>query len=430
MTERYVELHAASAFSFLEGASQPEGLIERAVALQMPAIALLDRNGFYGSARFHTSAKRNDIRTHVGAEIAVSSLGARLSPPTWLPHQHLAEPARVPLLCESREGYQNLCQLITHFKMRERTKGEGAANLCDLQRYSTGLVCLTGGDEGPLAAALMRGGEEAGREAVENLVRIFGPHSVYVELQRHGEREEEWRNQAAIRIAGSLKLPLLATNGVRYATAYDREILDLFTCVRNHTELDKAGRLLSLNSQRHLRSAREMTTLFRDVCGATENTVELSSRLKFELGDLGYEFPRYPVPDDETMDSFLRKRVEEGVVRRYGPKRDAGLLERAENQVAHELALIAKLGFAGYFLIVWDIVQFCKRHDILIQGRGSAANSAVCYALEITAIDPVGNRIRLWKFCQSKSRLSTEMWILAIITPRGEMPVFDEVAPR
>ena len=162
--------------------------------------------------------------------------------------------------------------------MRETTKQEGAANGTDLEQYASGLVCLTGGDEGPLAAALMRGGERAGRETVEYLVRIFGPANVYVELQRHQEREEEWRNQAAIRIAHSLKLGLLATNGVRYASAYDREILDLFTAVRNHTELDRAGRLLTLNSQRHLRPAREMTALFRDVHGAVENTVELSSR--------------------------------------------------------------------------------------------------------------------------------------------------------
>src|ERR1700723_3812246 len=169
MTDRYVELHAASAFSFLEGASQPEALIERAVALEMPAIALLDRNGVYGAARFHTSAKRNNVRAHVGAEIAVSSLGLRLTPPAWLPHQHVAESARLALLCESREGYQNLCQLVTRFKMRETTKQEGAANLGDLQRYSASLVCLTGGEEGPLAAALMRGGEEAGRDTVESL---------------------------------------------------------------------------------------------------------------------------------------------------------------------------------------------------------------------------------------------------------------------
>jgi len=398
MTERYVELHAASAFSFLEGASQPETLIERAAAMEMPAMALLDRNGVYGSARFHTSAKRNGVRAHVGAEIGVSNLGARLTPPSWLPYRHAAEPARLPLLCESREGYRNLCQLVTCFKMRETTKQEGSAVFDDLEQYAAGLVCLTGGDEGPLAAALMRGGEQAGRETVERLVRIFGPGNVHVELQRHNEREEEWRNQAALRIARSLQLPVIATNGVRYATAYDREVLDLFTAVRNHAELDHAGRLLALNSQRHLRPAREMAALFGDVHGAVENTVELSSRLRFELDDLGYEFPRYPVPENETMDSFLRKRVDEGVLRRYGPKRDAGLLERAKKQVEHELALIARLGFSGYFLIVWDIIQFCKRHDILVQGRGSAANSAVCYALEITAIDPVGMELLFERF--------------------------------
>src|SRR5581483_8799373 len=157
-------------------------LIERAVKLEMPAMGLLDRNGVYGSARFHTSAKLNDIRAHVGAEISVASLGPRVTPPAWLPHQYMTEPARLPLLCESREGYQNLCQLITQFKMRETTKQEGAATLDDLEQYGSGLVCLTGGNEGPLAAALMRDGEEAGRKTVERLIRIFGSQNVYIEL--------------------------------------------------------------------------------------------------------------------------------------------------------------------------------------------------------------------------------------------------------
>jgi error-prone DNA polymerase len=398
MTSGYIELHAASAFSFLQAASQPEDLIERAVALEMPAMALLDHNGVYGAARFHTSAKRNGVRAHIGAEIAVSSFGVRLMPPIWLPHQHEEEPAQLPLLCESREGYQNLCRLITQFKMRESTKNDGAATSEDLAEYASGLVCLTGGDEGPLAAALTRGGEEAGCEMVEQLTRIFGRENVYVELQRHQEREEEWRNQAAIRIAHSLNVPVIATNGVRHATKYDREVMDLFTAIRHHVELDQAGRLLAVNSQRHLRTAREMAALFRDVPGAIENTVSLSERLKFELNDLGYEFPRYPVPDGETMDSYLRKRVEIGVQRRYGQKNDRPLLERAKKQVEKELALIARLGFAGYFLIVWDIIEYCKRNGILIQGRGSAANSAVCYALEITAIDPVGMELLFERF--------------------------------
>ncbi len=402
MTE-YVELHAASAFSFLQAAAQPESLMERAAELEIPSMALLDHNGVYGAARFHTSGKRSGVRAHIGAEVSVSSLGSRLQPATWLPHQHLEEPVRLPLLCASRAGYQNLCQLITQFKMRERSKGAGAATLDDLSQYATGLICLTGGDEGPLAAALHSGGEAAGREVAEQLVRIFGREQVFIELQRHGERAEEWRNQAALRIAQALKLPVLATNGVRYATAYDREIQDLFTAIRHHVQLDQAGRLLTLNAQRHLKAACEMADLFRDIPGAVENSVVLSSRLDFQLDDLGYEFPRYPVPDGETMDSFLRKRTAEGIERRYGPKNDHVLMERAKKQVDHELGLIAKLGFAGYFLIVWDIIRFCKAHGILVQGRGSAANSAVCYCLEITAIDPVGMELLFERFL-SESR--------------------------
>ena len=398
----YIELHAASAFSFLEGGSLPEELVEHAVALEMPAMALLDRNGVYGAARFHTSGQRNRLRAHIGAEISVSSFGARITPPVWLPHHYKDEPARLPLLCASRAGYQNLCQLITQFKMREVAKGEGAAALEDLRQYSGGLICMTGGDEGPLAAALARGGEEAGRAALQELVRTFGRENVYVELQRHQEREEEWRNQAAIRIARAMNLPLLATNGVRYASASDRQILDLFTSIRTHTPLDHAGRLLAVNERRFLRPAHDMVALFRDVPEALANTVELSSRLTFALNDLGYQFPRYPVPDGDTMDSFLRKRVAEGVMRRYGTG-STDLLERAKKQVEHELALIAKLGFAGYFLIVWDIIQFCRQHDILVQGRGSAANSAVCYALEITAVDPVGMELLFERFL-SESR--------------------------
>jgi error-prone DNA polymerase len=403
MTKGYVELHSASAFSFLEGASNPETLIQRTAELQMPAMALLDRNGVYGSARFHSTAKRNGIRAHIGAEISVADFGLRLTPPEWVPHRHRAEPVRISLLCESRTGYQNLCQLVTRMKLREPSKGEGSARLCDLREYASDLVCMTGGEEGPLAAALVNGGEAQGRKVVETMVQTFGHRNVYIELQRHLEPEEEWRNQIALRIAESMNLPVLATNGVRYATAYDCEVLDLFTAIRHHTPVDHAGRLLSVNDQRYIRSAEEMVTLFSDVHGAVENTVELSSRLQFQLDDLGYEFPRYRAPEGETMDSFLRKRVEEGVVRRYGPKHDPELLKRARKQVEHELALIAKLGFAGYFLIVWDIVQFCKRNDILIQGRGSAANSAVCYVLEITAIDPVGMELLFERFL-SESR--------------------------
>ncbi len=394
----YIELHAASAFSFLEAASQPEGLIRAAVETGMPAMALLDRNGLYGSARFHSSAKTNGVQAHIGAEIAVSDFAPRLQPPSWLPHQHKPEPARVSLLCTSRTGYQNLSQLITRFKMREPHKAEGAATTDDLHEFADGLLCFTGGDEGPLAAALGSGGETAGRECVEELIRLFGRHNVYVELQRHGDRAGEARNQAALRIAESLRLPILATNGVRYATQYERELLDVFTSVRHHVSLDEAGRLLQANSQRQVRGSRAMRQLFRDLPEAIENTLLVSQRLEFELDDLGYKFPQYDVPTGEPAWMYLRRQVRDGLEHRYRPKRDPYLMRRAKRQAHRELELIEKLGFEGYFLIVQDVVNFCKTNDILIQGRGSAANSVVCYATGITAIDPIGMDLLFERF--------------------------------
>jgi error-prone DNA polymerase len=395
----YVELHASSAFSFLEGASQPEALIERAVELEMPAMALADRNGVYGLARFHTSARNNRIKAHIGAEIAVSSFGNQLTPHPWQPHQCPYEPARIVLLCASQTGYQNLCQLITRFKMRETTKAEGAATFEDLEEFSSGLICLTGGDEGPLASALHDGGGQTeARKHLDRLAAIYGRNHLFVELQRHHSREEECRNQILLSVACSLQLPVIATNGVRYATENDREILDVFTAIRNGTSLDKAGRLLTANAARYLRTPQQMAALFHDVPDAVANTRIVSERLEFTLDNLGYEFPKYPLPGGETMDSFLAKRVEEGVRKRYGIPSKRHLLDKARAQVRHELALIEKLGFAGYFLIVWDIIRYCQWNGFLVQGRGSAANSAVCYALEITAVDPVGMELLFERF--------------------------------
>ena len=242
---------------------------------------------------------------------------------------------------------------------------------------------------GPLAAALERGGMDEGRKVIRSLVQIFGSKGVYVELQRHRIREQEARNEAAIALSYEFHLPILATNGVNMATHLEREVLDVLTTIRHHTSLDEAGLLLQHNTNRHLRSTQEMRLLFRDIPEAIAESGELSSRLQFEMKDMGYQFPLYPVGEDETMDSFLYKRTMEGVCKRYGVKNNANLRRKAEKQVAKELAVIAKLGLAGYFLIVWDIVEFCEKNNILVQGRGSAANSAVCYSLGITAVDPV-----------------------------------------
>jgi error-prone DNA polymerase len=382
----YTELHACSAFSFLEGASLPEELAAVCAEHGMSAMALMDRDGVYGAPRFYLAAKKSSVCAHMGAEVTTEH--------GW----------RYPLLVASRQGYQNLCRIITKMKL-QAPKGKGHVSIPDLAERTTGLICLTGGDEGPLAHALTRGAIDNGIACVLQLCDLFGHQNVYMELQRHLGRAEEARNQAAIQIARKLGLPLLATNGVSHAVPSRRETLDVFSCIRHHKTLAGAGRLLTLNSERHLKSPSQMQRLFSDLPEAIANTQELSSRLQFSLDDLGYKFPIYPVPNGQSQIHFLRERSREGLLHRYGPNN-----ERARIQIERELAVIEKLDLAGYFLIVWDIVRFCREHNILVQGRGSAANSAVCYALGITAVDPVGMDLLFERF------LSEE---------RGEWPDID-----
>src|SRR5215469_10083969 len=431
----YIELHARSAFSFLEGASLPEELAGVCQHFNMPAMALLDTDGVYGSPRFHLAADKAKIKAHIGAELSCTSFndvilsGADASPgeaPTEAkdpdPEQSVKGAEipraarndksggtfRLPLLAASRTGYQNLCRLITRMKLRAK-KGEGAVTAQELQEHAEGLICLTGGEEGPLAAALQQGGIDKARRAIDQLIGIFGPHNVYVELQRHFHRAEESRNRAAIDLARSFHLPLLATNGVNYAIPKARELCDAFAAIRHHHTLSTAGRLLARNSERHLKSPQEMQQLFADLPEAINNTVELSSRLEFTLDNLGYEFPRYPVPEGETMNSYLHQKAWEGFHERYGRKAPE-LQGKARLQIEKELKLFEQLKPAGYILIVWDIVRYCREQNILVQGRGSAANSAVCYSLGITAVDAVSMELLFERF------LSEE---------RGEWPDID-----
>ncbi|HXK61772.1 MAG TPA: DNA polymerase III subunit alpha, partial [Acidobacteriota bacterium] len=365
----YRELHAQSAFSFLDGSSSPEDLAQRAADLGYPGLALVDRDGIYGAPRFYKACKEVGIRPLVGATITLEG-GYSL-----------------PLLVATRTGYRNLCRLITRMKLRS-PKGEGAAHLEEIEEFSQGLVALV-------------------REPalIEPLRRFWGPQNLYIELQRHLDRNQEATNQALVGLARQLNLPLIASNGVRYAAPDGRPLLDVLTCIKQKTTLENAGKLLSPNSECYLKPPEEMTRLFHDLAEAIDHTRELYDRLEFTLEDLGYKFPDYPVPPGESMNSYLRKLTDEGARRRYRPYH-----EKARRQIERELALIEKLDLAGYFLIVWDLVRFCKEQNILVQGRGSAANSAVCYSLEITAVDPVGMELLFERF------LSEE---------RGEWPDID-----
>ena len=423
----YAELRSASAFSFLDGASQPEDLIARAAELDLPAVALMDRNGVYGAPRFHKAAQEAGLKALVGAEVVVDLLpeaagasagrpfddattvgtgvgtGAGTGAGRFRREEDPAARPRITLLVGSRRGYRNLCKLITA-GARGRPKGEGSVDRGLLEEHAEGLWCLTGGDEGPVARVIERDGTERAQALIERLAATFDGR-LGVELQRHRLRAEEHRNRALVDIATRLRLPLIATNGVRYARASDKPLHDIMTSIRTHVPIDQAGTLLAAQRERHYKPSAEIARLFSDLPGALTASWELSQQLDFTLADLGYRFPDYPLPPDETPISYLRHITWNAARARFRP-----LTARAQAQIEKELAMIETLDLAGYFLIVWDLIRFCQRESIMVQGRGSAANSAVCYALSITAVDPVKMELLFERF------LSEE---------RGEWPDID-----
>jgi error-prone DNA polymerase len=378
MRSAYVELRCRSAFSFLRGASLPEDLIEVAAARGHDTLALGDRHGVYGAPRFFTAARRAGIRALVGAEVTVAGAGA-----LWL-------------LVETRTGYRNLCRLLTA-AAAGRAKGDALATWEQVEEHAAGLHCLAGGDEGPLA------GSGASRH-LDRLQGIFRDR-LAVDVHRHLERDGERLARRLADLAAARGVPVVATNDVRHATPDRRALLDVLTAVRHGTTLDRAGRLLLANAERHVKSPAEMAALFADWPEAVAHSRRIAERCIFTLADLPYRFPDYPLPSGETAIGFLRRLTDDGARGRWGT-----ITPRIRAQLDHELGLIETLDLAGYFLIVWDLVRFARERGILCQGRGSAANSAVCYALGITAVDAVAMELLFERF------LSEE---------RGEWPDID-----
>ena len=449
----YVELRARSAFSFFEGASAPEDLAESAATLGYDAIALGDRDGLYGAPRFYQAATGAGVKAIVGAELVIDDASLGLAAAS-------ATPARLYVLVPDRERYRNLCRMITASKLRPLgveaggapkypAKGQSRITLEDLERFGAGMICLAGGATSPLAHRLIRGADP--RALCDRLGGIFGEGNLFIDVQRHLNPDEERLNRKLIALAETCRVPIVATNDVcfirgasgngRSAGAptelhscvpadsiglnggrsgpriarpgpawspgdnLERALLDVMTCIRLGTTLEEAGRALWINHERHLKTPAAMAAMFRDLPRAIAATRTIADRCEFTLKDLGYRFPDYPLPPGETPDSYLRALTEAGARERWKRPDD-----RTCRQLEHELGIIAKLKLAGYFLIVWDIVQFCREHRIMAQGRGSAANSAVCYALGITAVDAVRMELLFERF------LSEE---------RGEWPDID-----
>jgi len=387
MTELpYCELHAHSAFSFLEGAAEPETIAERARELGLGAVALVDRAGVYGLPRFAKAAKEQGVEAIAGAEVV------------------LEDGSRLPLLVEDPAGWSHLCQLLTA-AAAGRPKGQPAACWETLGLHARGLFALTGWEEGPLVRAWRAGGEEAAALVLQKLLELFGREHLAVEVCRQLRRGEERVLAAVVRLARRFGLPLVATSNALLAREEEGPVADCFTALREKTTLDQAGRLLAPNRSRVLRSPRAMAALFAALPEAVRNTVLVAQRCTFRLSQLPYRFPEAPLPPGREAAEELAARVWEGARVRYRE-----LTPRVREQLAKELALIAKLGLCGYFLVVHDIVRFCQSRGIMVQGRGSAANSAVCYALSITNVDPIAYDLLFERF------LSEE---------RGEWPDID-----
>ncbi len=383
-TPDYVELRAKSAFSFLEAASNPEDLATRAAELGHGALALGDRDGVSGMPRFHQAAKAAGLRALVGAELSD------------------VEGRPLLLLATSRAGYRHLARLLT-VAQGNAPKGAARVSWDEVEAHAGGLFALVS------AEALGRdAGSEARERAQRWLARASGVFSgrTAVDVARTQDRAQEAATRRAVALAETLRIPVAASGDVRAAKPAGRKLLDALLCLRHHTTLDAAGKRLLPNGERVLRAPAEMAARFADRPAWLRATRAIAEQCEFTLADLGYRFPTFPTAPGESQAALLRRLTLDGARKRYGAKPSA----RVRAQLEHELAVIEKLGLAGYFLIVWDIARFAREQRILCQGRGSAANSAVCYALEITAVDAVGMELLFERF------LSEE---------RGEWPDID-----
>lgn len=418
---RYAELHAHSAFSFLDGASQPEELAAEAARLGLEALALTDHDGLYGVVRFSQAAKAVGMPTVFGAELHLPAPDGRLhphertratpGPPVLDPPTGVADPRASHLLVLARgpDGYRALSRSIAQAHLRTGEKGAADYRLEELAENAAGQwLVLTGCRKGTVRRALAGGdpsgvagvapdGPAAARRELDRLVALFGRDNVAVEVTASADPYDSERADALASLAADLGLPLVATGNVHYATPRDADLAAALAAVRARSSVEDLEGWLPAAPVAHLRSATEMLALHRRHPSAVGTAAALAAECAFDLSLVAPQLPPYPVPDGHTEATWLRELVRQGALELYGPPDDERV-PGAYAQLAHELRVIEDLGFPGYFLVVYDLVKFCRDHGILAQGRGSAANSAVCYALRVTAVDAVRHGLLFERF--------------------------------
>jgi error-prone DNA polymerase len=384
----YAELHAHSAYSFLDGASTPEELVEEAARLDLRAIALTDHDGLYGVVRFAEAAKELDVQTVFGAELSLGNV-ARTEVPDP-PGPHLLVLARGP------EGYRRLSRELAKAHLAGGEKGKPRYDFDALTEAAGGhWHVLTGCRKGHVRQALSTGGPMAAEAALADLVDRFGADRVSIELTHHGHPLDDERNAQLAALAPRFGVDVVATTAAHFAEPARGRLAMAMGAIRARNSMDEASGWLAPLGGSHLRSGEEMARLFARHPGAVASAAALGEQCAFGLALIAPKLPPFKVPEGHTEDSWLRHLVLTGARNRYGPPERAPL---AYAQIEHELRVISQLTFPGYFLVVHDITRFCKENDILCQGRGSAANSAVCYALGVTNVDPVANELLFERF--------------------------------
>ena len=384
----YAELHAHSAFSFLDGASTPEELVAEAARLGLRAIALTDHDGLYGVVRFAEAARELGMRTVFGAELSLGNASRTQAPDP--PGPHLLVLARGP------EGYRRLSRQLAAAHLAGGEKGKPRYDYDALTEAAGGhWHILTGCRKGHVRQALSSGGTDAAAVALADLVDRFGTDRVSVELTHHGDPFDDERNAALAGLASRFGVGVVATTAAHFAGPSRGRLAMAVAAIRARQSLDDAAGWLAPRGGAHLRSGDEMAQLFARCPEIVTAAADLGEQCSFELALIAPQLPPFDTPEGHTEDSWLRELVMVGAAGRYGPRTSA---VAAYAQIERELDVISALNFPGYFLVVHDITQFCRRNNILCQGRGSAANSAVCYALGVTAVDPVANGLLFERF--------------------------------
>ena len=383
----YVELHCHTGFSLLDGASNPENLVRRAAELGMRAIALTDHDDLGGAVRWAEAGKEHGVEAIIGVELTIDAASEGPGPAA----SHLT------LLAMDADGYRNLSRLVTRARAADR--GAPAVAWETVEQHAAGLFCLTGCSFGEVSQHLARGDERGARARLGRLAEVFAGR-VAVECWDHHLASERAAVPGLITLASECDLPWVVTNDVHYAEPSGRLVHDVLTCLRHQTTLDAAGTLLRPNGEWHLKHPTRMAHHWRHYPEALAATCAVAERCAFRMGQLTPALPTFPLPPGVTADEYLATLVARGARERYGDR----MTERHRRQLRHELDVIRHLGLAGYFLIVWDIVREANRIGVLAQGRGSAANSAVCYCLGITAVDPIGMELLFERFLSEDRR--------------------------